>query len=270
MESHGPSLGKAVRPARSAREASAARTMGAGACLRRGLGAGLAGGVASGLFLLVIGEPSIDEAIRLEHAAASGQHAAQEVFTRGQQHFGLVLATGLYGLAVGGVLGILFFLMSRRMRGSAWDRSMRIALSGFAAWFLVPFLKYPANPPGVGNPDTMGLRTGAYLFLVAASVAACFAGLALARQLAVRGVEAHHRQLIVGACILVVVATAFVALPPGVEPEGVPAGLLWDFRLASVGGQAVLWTATGALLGLLSVRAEKRAAAAGQTLPVID
>jgi predicted cobalt transporter CbtA len=270
VESHGPSLGKAVRPAPGSRTVPASGAMGAGACLRRGLGAGFLGGVASGLFLLVVGEPSMDEAIRLEHAAASGQHAAEEVFSRGQQHFGLILATGLYGLAVGGMLGILFFVLSRRMHGSAWVRSIRIALSGFAASFLVPFLKYPANPPGVGDPATLGLRTSAYLFLVAASVAACFVGLALARRLAARGFEAHYRQLIVGACFLVILATAFVALPPGVEPEGVPAGLLWDFRLASIGGQAVLWTGAGAVLGLLGVRAERKNSSAGESLPVTD
>ncbi len=270
MESQQPSVGNAVRPARRSQAGSPERIIGAGASLRRGLGSGLLGGILSGLFLLVIGEPAIDEAIRLEHAASSGGHAVEEVFTRGEQHLGMILAAGLYGVAIGGALGMILFVMSRRMGGTAWERSMWIALSGFAAYFLVPFLKYPASPPGMGNPDTIELRTAAYLFLAATSVAACFVGVAMARRLSARGVEAHKRHLIVAACYLLVIGIAFVALPSGEVTEGVPAGLLWDFRMASLGGQAVLWTCTGAILGLLSTRAERRALAAGESRRVTD
>lgn len=259
MSSHGPSLGKAVGPAGRTRDAASARPNSAGASLGRGLGAGLLGGLASGLFLLVVGEPSIDEAIRLEHAASAG-HASEEIFTRGQQHLGMVLASGLFGMAVGGVLGILFYVLGRRMAGSPWERSMKIALVGFGAYFFVPFLKYPANPPGVGDPETVGIRTAGYLVLVLVSVCGCFLGMAVAGRLKARGTPAHHRHLVVAATYLLLVGTAFFALPPAVKPDGIPSGLLWDFRVASIGGQAVLWTCTGVVLGLLSMRAQRRAA----------
>ncbi|MEX0791050.1 MAG: CbtA family protein [Actinomycetota bacterium] len=259
MNSHGPSLGKAVGPARKTRVAATARTNSAGASMGRGLVAGLLGGLASGLFLMVVGEPSLDQAIRLEHAT-SGGHASAEVFTRGEQHLGMILASGLFGLAVGGVLGILFYVLSRRMAGTPWERSMKIALTGFAAFFLVPFLKYPASPPGVGDPETVGVRTAGYLFLVLVSVAGCFLGMAVARRLQARGTPAHQRHMIVAASYLLLVGTAFLALPPAVKPDGIPSGLLWDFRMASIGGQAVLWTCTGAFLGLLSMRAQRRTA----------
>lgn len=268
MKSHGPSLGKAVRPARRSQPASSERANGAGASLRRGLGSGLVAGTAAGLFLLLVGKPSLDEAIRLQHATSSGEHAAEEVFTRGEQHLGMVLAAGLYGLALGGVLGIILFVMSRRINGSAWERSMKTALTGFGAFFLVPFLKYPASPPGVGNPDTMGVSTAAYLFLVVVSVAACIAAVAASRRLKAWGAEAHNRHLIVGASYLLVIGTAFVALPATDVPEGIPAGVVWDFRMASLGGQAVLWTCTGAILGLLTLRAERQASAGGESLRV--
>jgi predicted cobalt transporter CbtA len=221
------------------------------------------------LFLLLVGEPSIDRAIRLEHAASNG-HASAEIFTRNQQHLGMVLASGLFGLAVGGVLGILFHVLSRRMAGTPWERSMKIALAGFGAYFLLPFIRYPANPPGVGDPETVGIRTAAYLFLVLVSVAGCFFGVALSRRLKARGTPAHYRHLIVTAGYLVLVGTAYLALPPAVKPDGIPSGLLWDFRMASIGGQAVLWAGTGVILGLLSTRAQKRTASAGDSLPVTE
>lgn len=214
--------------------------------------------MASALFLLLVGEPALDEAIRLEQAASAGHGA--EVFSRSEQHLGMVLASGLYGLAIGGIVGLILFVAGRWMSGGAWERSMKLALAGFGVWFLVPFLKYPASPPGVGDPDTIGLRTAGYLFLLLVSLAACAGAVVVARRLAGRGVERHHRHLLVGAGYLLVIGTAFAALPDAPAPDGVPSGLLWEFRLASIGGQAVLWLGIGAILGLLNLRAERRSA----------
>jgi hypothetical protein len=233
-----------------------------GAFLRRGLAVGVAAGVASGLFQLLAGEPSVERAVGLEHA--SGGPAA-EVFTREVQRVGLLLATGLYGMALGGVLAVVVFVLGRRMRGSAWERCLKAALAGFGAFWFVPFLKYPANPPAVGDPATIGVRTGSYLAMAAVSVAACLVAVAAARRLATRGSEPHRRQLLAAAGYLAVVVTAFAALPAP-EPVDLPADLLWSFRLASAGGQAILWAVAGGGLGLLTLRAERRAAGA-ETLP---
>ena len=117
--------------------AAAARVAGAGACLGRGMLAGLGAGLVTGLLQLVVGEPSVERAIALEHAASGGH--SQELFTRGLQHAGMVMATSLYGVALGGVLAVIFFVMSRRMQGSAWDRGLKIALAGFASFWLPQF-----------------------------------------------------------------------------------------------------------------------------------
>jgi hypothetical protein len=58
----------------------------------------------------------------------------------------------------------------RLRAGSPWERSLRLAASCFAAGWLVPFLEYPSNPPAVGDPATVGLRTRLYLTMVAVSV----------------------------------------------------------------------------------------------------
>ena len=51
-----------------------------GSYIRRGALAGLAGGAASALFLLLVGERTIGDAIRLEEARGGGGH---EMFSRG-------------------------------------------------------------------------------------------------------------------------------------------------------------------------------------------
>jgi hypothetical protein len=43
---------------------------------------------------------------------------------------------------------------------------------------------------------------------------------------------------------------------PGVSevPEGFPAAVLWQFRIASLGGQAIMWGALGLLFGVAAER----------------
>src|SRR6266487_1782738 len=126
--------------------------------LRRGLLAGLVAGLAAGVFYLIVGEPVVQQAIGLE-SAAPGPHAA-EVFSRGTQRIGLLVGVGLYGVALGGVFGFLYAVLEPRLKASsAWQRSLGLAGVAFASAWLVPFLKYPSNPPGVGEESTIGQRT---------------------------------------------------------------------------------------------------------------
>jgi predicted cobalt transporter CbtA len=171
----------------------------------------------------------------------------------------MVMATGIYGIVLGGVVALVVYAAARRMRGTAWERSLKVAAAGFTAFWLVPFLKYPANPPAVGDPATIGARTVSFLAVAAVSLGAWVLAVAFARRLSARGVATSRRHLTVVACYLLVMVAAFLALPSP-EPVGVPADLLWNFRVASIGGQIVLWATTGALLGLLTERAERRAA----------
>ena len=50
-----------------------------------------------------------------------------------------------------------------------------LALSGFLAVYAVPILKYPANPPSIGNPDTIGLRTAIYFGMILLSLGSMIA-----------------------------------------------------------------------------------------------
>ena len=66
------------------------------------------------------------------------------------------------------------------------------------------------------------------------------------------------RQAAVGAGFVVVVAGLFVRLPAPAEPGQFPAGLLWNFRLSSLGTQVELWTGLGAVFGALCERANRK------------
>ena len=227
------------------------------AYLRRGMAAGLLAGLLAGLFGFLVGEPSLDKAIALEEASSGAHH--EEVFSRSTQKVGLFFATGLFGVTVGGVFGIVYaFFRVRLAAGSDFRRSISLSGAIFAGAFLIPFLKYPAQPPSVGDPSTIRERTAAYFTLVALSLLALLVAWVAARTLKMRGVGAPRRRLMVGAGLVLVMAVLFLALPPGPSAEGFPSGVLWAFRFSSLGTQLVFWAGLGLLFGLLCVRARRK------------
>jgi hypothetical protein len=233
--------------------------------LRRGMAAGLLAGLLAGLFAFLLGEPSVDGAIQIEEAAAAaGQHGeevqqGEELFSRSTQKIGLFFATGLFGVTVGGLFGIAYaYFRGRLVSGSEWNRSLSLATALFAGAFLIPFVKYPANPPTVGEPSTIGERTASYLVMVTLSLLVVLVAWYVARELRARGTVAPVRQLAVGLGVVVAVGVLFLVLPAAPDPGEFPSGLLWSFRLSSLGTQLVFWTGLGVVFGLLCERASRR------------
>jgi uncharacterized membrane protein len=235
--------------------------------LRRGLAAGLLAGLLAGLFAFFVGEPLLDRAIGMEeasHGHAHGNHAHGagkdgEIFSRSTQKVGLFFATGLSGTFVGGLFGLAFAYFRGRLNAeSDWTRSLSLAAAIFAGAVLIPFLKYPANPPTVGDPATIGSRTAAYFAMVGLSLLAVLAAWHATRVLKGRGTSQPVRHVGVGLGVVIVVALLFVSLPASADPGGFPAGLLWSFRISSLGTQLVLWTGLGVVFGALCERANRR------------
>ena len=215
----------------------------------RGLLAGALAGLAAGSFYLVFGEPLIEAALAFEPPGG------EEIFSRDVQRLGLIAATVLFGLGLGGLFSIAFLLIAPRLRtGTAWERSVRLAGAAFLAGWFVPFLKYPANPPAVGDPATAELRSNLYLLMVAVSIGLAVLAYLAARWLEDRRVPAHLRLPAVAAAWTLAVGFVFTLMPDNPDLIEIPAALLWDVRLASAGGQLVLWAGIGVLFGVLAQR----------------
>jgi predicted cobalt transporter CbtA len=119
---------------------------------------------------------------------------------------------------------------------------------------LVPTLKYPANPPAVGNPETIGVRTAAFFFLIVISVAAIVLALQVRRKLSGRFGN-WNSSLLAAALFLIIMGTVAYALPVVDEvPAGFPVTLMWRFRVAALEIQAVMWATLGILFGWLTER----------------
>ncbi|GAA1241217.1 CbtA family protein [Prauserella halophila] len=185
------------------------------------------------------------------------EHGDDALVGRGVQST-IGLATGVtgYAVAVGGLFAIAFAVAQGRVTTLRPRVSAALlAAGGFAVVVLVPFLKYPANPPAVGQAGTIEDRTALYFGFLALSVATAMVAVAAGRAVADRSGAACGGLLGVGGYVTVMTIAA--ALLPAVDevPDGFPGSLLWDFRLASLGTQAVLWCALGLGFAVLAEKA---------------
>ena len=218
------------------------------ALLVRGMLAGLLAGVLATVFAYLAGEPSVDTAIGLEH-----DHG-EELVSRGvQSTLGLFTGVAVYGIAIGGLLAIAFAFVYGRI-GTLGPRVTAALLTGsaYVVVMLVPFLKYPANPPSVGKSGTIGSRTELYFGFVALSIlfglVAAYAG----RKLADRFGAWTGGLLGCGGYLVAVGLAAWLMPIVNEVPADFPADTLWTFRIASLGTQLTLWMVLGLTFGALS------------------
>jgi hypothetical protein len=227
--------------------------------LVRGMLVGIAAGLVAIAFGSLFGEPQIDNAIAFEAAHAHGDDGAEPVSRAVQSTVGLAVAVFVYGAAVGGIFGLAFAFVHGRLGAlRARSTAVLVAAVGFVAMFAVPFLKYPANPPAVGDPESIGRRTTLYFLMIVISAAAAIVAALVGGSTTPR-LGAWNASLIAVGIFVAIVAAAGALLPAVDEvPAEFPATVLWSFRLASLGTQLVMWITLGLLFGALTERAQRR------------
>lgn len=230
-----------------------------------GLLAGLCGGLLATGFARVVGETQINQAIAFEDAQykAQGLPPEKPIVSRSlQSSLGLLTAAVVYGLALGGLFALAFAAAYGRVgRASPARTAILMAAGAFVVLYLVPFIKYPANPPSVGDPDTITKRTALYLIMILISLLAAVTAVRLRKVLSERW-SGSTATLVAGFGFLLVVVIAGALLPPINEvPKTFPAVTLFRFREASLGMQLVIWTTIGLVFAATASRVM-----AGQTI----
>ena len=249
-----------------------------GKLLLRGMLVGLVAGLLAFVFLKTFGEPQVDRAIAFETQLdeAKAKAAADEAKAKGlpappaeedyeivsrttQAGIGLFTGVMVYSAAFGGLFALVFALVYGRA-GDFGPRatSALLAGAGLIAVYIVPNLKYPANPPSIGDPETIAMRTILYFAIIALSLASMIAASMLRRRLVATHGPWNAALLAGGAYVVAMIVVA--ALMPGVNevPEQFPAVTLWSFRIASAGAQIIMWSTLGLLFGALTERVTGR------------
>ncbi len=209
--------------------------------------AGAIAGTILGVMNQVALEPYIERAIELEvqNTIQSGQVINSAEFTayRFWQKGGEIVAGTILGLSIGSLFGIVFAYTRSSIPGSN-NKKKALIVAGIM-WFvlfLMPALKYPANPPAVGDPETIYYRQSLYIAFLAISG---FSALGLAFLYHKMG-SLNTKKVIIPAAYAAIIAGAYLAMPANPDPINAPMDLVIGFRITSAITLSVFW-------GLLSV-----------------
>ncbi|MFB7664901.1 CbtA family protein [Kitasatospora sp. NPDC056138] len=278
----------------------------------RGLLAGAVAGLLAFVFARIFAEPQINQAIDYE----SGRDAAQELLDKAaglpveaagpdlfsrtvQANVGIGTGMILFGAAMGALFAVAYLLCLGRVgRLRARSLSLLVAGGGFVGFYLVPFVKYPANPPAIGHPDTIKERGSLYLVMVLCSIVFLVAAVWLGQRLQARFGNWNATLLAAGG-YAVAIGIVMALLPSlgqladnvhtfGNHPTetplplensqgaivypGFPADVLFSFRLYSVAAQLIMWSTIGLVFAPMAQRllqpAAESPAPAGSPDPV--
>lgn len=232
---------------------------------------GLVAGLAAAAFVTVAGEPLVNQAIAIEEAAAedaaahpagdaseTGGHGDEVVVSRTfQRGPGLFGAYALTGAAFGLLLAVAF----RGLRDRQVPAFRRAVVAGTllaGAVTVAPWLKYPPNPPAVGDPATLSRRQLLYLGLILTTALIGVGAIWLSARWRKAGWSEHNRVAAAVGAIVAPMLLLLAALPPAPDPVEVPATLVWRFRLASLGGGLLLWAILIVGFGWVTAEADRR------------
>lgn len=214
-----------------------------------GVSAGLIHGGANFVFV----EPFLDQAIGIEnqHLFASGQEKDTPEFRaefdsyRYWQKSGQILAGAILGLSIGSLFGIVFVLSRNSLPGkSDIDKSLILAGIMWLTIYFIPFLKYPANPPTVGDADTVVLRSILYLSFIAISGFGAFGFYMIYKKL-------KTKKIIAVFGYAVFIGIVFFVMPENPDKISAPMGLVNNFRIMSALAVSIYWLSLGIILGYL-------------------
>jgi len=211
-------------------------------------------GTIHGLVNLAIVEPYLDQAIGIENQNLfalgeeenTPQFQAEYESYRIWQKGGQVLAGAILGTSVGALFGIVFALSKEILPGNHPIKKAMV-LSG-VMWltiYLIPFLKYPANPPTVGDSETVVLRAILYLSFIAISGFGAVGFYQLYKRLQKR------KKIISIIGYAAFISSIFFLMPDNPDEITAPMELVNGFRIMSVLATSVFWIAVAVILGAI-------------------
>ncbi|WP_428326959.1 CbtA family protein [Nitrosopumilus sp.] len=210
-------------------------------------------GLIHGTVNFAIVEPYLDQAIGIENQNlfASGEEEDTPEFWveyegyRTWQKSGQILAGVILGTSVGALFGIVFALSRNALPGNN-DIKKSLMLAGimWLTLYIIPFLKYPANPPTVGDGETVVLRAILYLSFIAISGFGAVGFYQLSKKLK------NNKKLVALLGYGVFISAVFFVMPENPDEVTAPMGLVNEFRFMSVLGVTSFWASIGIILGL--------------------
>ena len=217
------------------------------------IAAGLLAGLVHGMLNIVIVEPYLDASIGIEthRMFSSGEAKDTPAFWqkfadyRIWQKQGSIVAGTILGVATGALFGLVF-AYSRYKLPSQNEITKALILAGimWATLFFIPFLKYPGNPPTVGDPNTLLIRTELYIAFVLLSGLGALGFSLLYKRI-------HKKRFVVVLGYAGFIGMAFVLMPSYPDKITTSMDIVNGFRMVSAITMTLYWITNAIILGAL-------------------
>ena len=215
----------------------------------------LASGVIAGIILaflnLGIVEPYIDKAIGLEVAkqVSSGEkvNMAEMIDYRYWQKGGAFAGGAIYGAGLASLFGVIFVFARNKLPGK--NNKQKALFLAAVMWFvlyLMVALKYPANPPAVGDPETIYYREALYVGYIMISG---FAALGLV--VTWNRLPINSKKIIIPLIYAAIMVTAYLVMPSNPDKIVISMDLIQIFRILTALTIGVFWAILGIIFGSL-------------------
>ena len=211
----------------------------------------IAGVILAGVNYFVV-EPYIDRAIEIEvnNSVASGEVVDFDELNsyRVWQKEGTFAAGAILGLTYGAILGIVYAL-SRKYLPSSDDRKKALILAAVMclSLYIIPFIKYPANPPAVGDPETIGLRDSLYSgYQLASGIIALGVSILIYKLQRI-----SYLKYIIPIFYLGLVVSIYAVFPANPDDITAPMDLVNAFRVVTFGTMVMFYLVLGAIFGIM-------------------
>jgi len=219
------------------------------------VGITLSSGVIAGIILaflnLGIVEPTIDKAIALEvqKQVSSGENVnmSELIDYRYWQKAGAFAGGAIYGAGLASLFGVVFVFARSKLPGKN-NKQKAILLAGIM-WFvlfLMVALKYPANPPAVGDPETIYYRETLYVgYIMISGLAALGMAVIWIRT------RMNSKKIIIPLMYAAIMVTAYVVMPSNPDKIEISMDLIQTFRILTAITIGVFWGILGIIFGSL-------------------
>lgn len=215
----------------------------------------LSSGVIAGIILaflnLGIVEPTIDKAIALEvqQQVSSGENVnmSELIDYRYWQKAGAFAGGAIYGAGLASLFGVIFVFAKNKLPGK--NNKQKAIFLAAIMWFVLFFmvaLKYPANPPAVGDPETIYYRETLYVGYIMISG---FAALGMA-VIWIR-TRMNSKKIIIPLMYAAIMVTAYVVMPSNPDKIEISMDLIQTFRILTTITIGIFWGILGIIFGSL-------------------
>ena len=209
-------------------------------------------GTIYGALNLAIVEPYLDDAINIENQSmfATGEEDNTPVFWveyyeyRSWQKGGEVIAGAILGMSIGALFGIVYALSKNSLPSrNNFGKTLILAGLMWFTLFVIPFLKYPANPPTVGDGETVILRGVLYLAFIAIS------GLTAVGFYQIFKKFKGQKRILAFVGYGIFISVIFLVMPENPDKITAPMELVNGFRAMAFLSSSVFWFALALILG---------------------